>query len=193
MLYIRLKIIPIIIVITTLICSCAKESNLSTFTIRQGDHWASPLTTQLYSDSTLQLQVQFTESCLYDESAQEYPGWNKLGYWYNGIHPHFMGNGVTFVWRCIDGELTLGWYGWINGVSPMDTKWNGTQFGQLCKVQPNQTYLLKVITGDSIEFVVDGVISKKTKFNFKPNKLLPPYFGGLETAPHDVHIIRNVL
>jgi hypothetical protein len=157
------------------------------YVIHRGQHFAFPYAILPYAEKSLLMRVVFTESCLYDESAQQYPGWNKVGYWFRGLHPH-TGDGVTFVWRCIEGQLTLGWYGWVNGISPMEAGMNTDQNGVLCEIDPNRTYLLEIIQGDSIEFVVHGIARVKTKFGFNLDKRIGPYFGGLETAPHTMVI-----
>ena len=176
------KLIPILL----LLVACSTPPDY-TYTIHKGDHWATPLRLERHTDPTLTQRVNFSSDCLYDESKQTYPGWNKIGYWFNGIHPH-IGNGVTFVWRCINGKLTLGWYAWVKGVSPMDTKWDGSQAGVLCEIEPGRDYLLTIIAGDSITFIVDGLARVKTGLSFQPTMILQPYFGGRETASHTMHI-----
>jgi hypothetical protein len=174
------------LIIFLVIFGCTRTEPDFTYTIHRGDHFASPGMAG-YDGDTLRRLVTFDESCQYDESSQGFPGWNKVGYWYCLPHPHIGKGGVTFVWRCISGQLTLGWYGWKDGVSPMDTGWDGSQFGLIGPVDPGREYLLEIVSGDSIEFRVDG-IGVKTGFSFRPKSCLPPHFGGQETAPHEMKL-----
>jgi hypothetical protein len=144
-----------------------------------------PYTVYSFDKDTLTAYITFSEDCIYDEALQGHTGWNKVGYWYIG-QPHK--NGVTFTWRCIgNSQLLLGWYGWEDGISPMEAGMNNEYNGTLCEVEPGIEYCLQLIRGDSMEFRVNGV-GIKTRFSFKPNTCLAPYFGGLSTAPHRMTI-----
>lgn len=175
-----------------LLCVACTKTDIDhkIFIISKGSHFANPLEYRRYDKDTLSMMIMFTESCIYDEEKQENPGWNKLGYWYDGIHPHQ--NGVTFVWRCINNKIVLGWYGWDDFNSPMETGWDGSQFGVIGSIELHKYYKIQIVKGKNIVFIFDS-INFITNFDFDPDVLISPHFGGLETAPHKMIIIREVI
>jgi hypothetical protein len=88
----------------------------------------------------------------------------------------------------MDGEkgrvLWLGWYGYKNGVSPQENKQLKHEIGI---INAGQRYSAEIRCGDPVVFVFEGV-EYVTPLSLEGGRILPPYFGGQATAPHDMHI-----
>lgn len=171
-------------------CSIIQEDDglWSLYTIKQNRHWATPYEIRTGMTSTVRFQFKFHEDTRYENLGEGFESdWNKLGYIYDGIHPH-TNNAVTFVWKWMDGDndrvLWLGWYGYKDGVSPQENHEYKQAIGI---IEPGKFYNAEIRLGDPVVMVVDGV-EYITTLSIDHGVMLPPYFGGQATAPHDMRI-----
>ena len=179
-----------------LLCGCRKENvsqNSATFSpsatsfkeyiIPKGEHYATDNAVKAVEISELKFAVKFDSSAVYQTAdAENQYDINKLyGFADNGaLHQQFS---ARFGWRWSDGALRLFAYTYNNGVR--DSKELGTvKIGEEahCSVKVSgEQYLFAL--NDKVETMPRLSTTEKAK-----GYQLYPYFGGDETAPHEVRI-----
>ena len=138
----------------------------------------------------LKYRVLFTNSCLYNLGNHNQLDINKLFGLAFGIHHHR--NSVRVGWRTdgVSDKISLFAYYYVNG----ERKWS-----PLCEVEPNRLYDLSIdVVPGAYVFEVEDVQSSAS-FTYTvsrprvpwPGYYLYPYFGGNETAPHDMTIMMK--
>jgi hypothetical protein len=149
------------------------------FLIKKGSHKSS-YSLNYTNKKSLSFFVQFDDSCVYktiDPSNQE--DVNKL----IGISDGFshVKNSARFGWRYLNGKLE------ILGYTHFDGKF---EFEKICDIEIGREYQLTIEIGDDYKFSVEDKIISMRRFpkKFGFNYYLWPYFGGNETAPHDISI-----
>lgn len=162
------------------------------YTIKKGNHFASPYNIKWHKGDTLRYLATFDRRCYYDTLPEGHEGdWNKLGYWFH-LHPWYKG--VCHVWRWvnIDGKrvFQIGYY-WHD----KSLKYSGS--GVLLTIRFD-TIPDSVAVSCEISQIVSGVYfraeyGKQTAsyiigMTARLTCLQPPYFGGQATAPHDMGI-----
>jgi hypothetical protein len=169
------------ILLSLFILSCNKKNSdgWSEFVIESGDHKSS---------STLEYtrKKQFTFGVLFDSSAiyktvDPVNQWdvNKLiGVSDGGLHQK---NSARFGWRWLNNKLELIAYTHLNG---------NFYFEKITDLEIGKVYDCYLFMGDDYTFICNGEVVHMTRWrnDFSNNYYLWPYFGGDETAPHDIKI-----
>ena len=158
------------------------------YTIRQGQHTADKSSYKTIASNELNFVVRFDSTAIYQTQVPENQyDINKLyGFSDNGSDHHQFS--ARFGWRWSDDALRLFAYTYNNGemasreltTIPIDVEIK-------CSIK---------VTGNSYVFVVNDITETMQRNSSLPSAKgyqLYPYFGGDETAPHDVHIwIKNL-
>ncbi len=179
-----MKKIIVILLLLALLLSCDKakknEEGYQVFIIRQGHHESFSSATPL-KDSVLSFKVVFDSSAIYSiEDSEDVTDVNKLfGMTDCGIANHM--NSARVGWRWFKDSLQLFAYVYSNGKRSI-------------------TYMTSVIIGREIDCSITAV---KNKYIFRINDvshsqqrdcsendryMLYPFFGGNESAPHNIRI-----
>jgi hypothetical protein len=175
---------------------CTKESipeNLSTSTsdaesfvrylIPQGAHYATTNDYKATDYRTLKFTVRFDSSCIYKTVlAQNQWDINKLyGFADNGALHHQYS--ARFGWRWSEGALRLFAYTYNNGERASK---------ELCTIGIGKDVRCAITAnGEEYIFSVDDKTTKMPRHSSTSSARgyqLYPYFGGDETAPHEVRI-----
>lgn len=187
---------PILVVIPTLffmLASCSKPDmsiadveNISSFDqylIRKGNHFSDQGTYTTTELSELRFLVKFDSTAIYTATIPDNQyDINKLyGFADNSGHHHQFSARIG--WRWSDGALRLFGYIYNNGI---------VSYKELTAISigPEQDCSIKV-TDTSYVFTVNGkttIMPRAGTGAIAKGYKLFPYFGGDETAPHDIHI-----
>jgi len=178
-----------------LCCQCSKKDvsdNLSTYTpnasfkqffIPKGAHYATENKLKPVETAALKFIVKFDSSAIYHTAdPKNQDDINKLyGFSDNGDQHHLYS--ARFGWRWSNGALRLFAYTYNNGVR--DSKELGVvDIGKEveCAIEVNR---------EVYSFALNGKVETMARSSSTPvakGYQLYPYFGGDETAPHDVRI-----
>lgn len=171
------------------------------YTIKKGNHFASPYNIKWHKGDTLRYRATFDRRCYYDTLPEGQEGdWNKLGYWFH-LHPWYKG--VCHVWRWvnIDGKrvFQIGYY-WH------DKSWKYSGSGVLLTMAydtPQNPFPLRIIVRCEINIMPEIVMFGASIGEYESyypismtarlTCLQPPYFGGQATAPHDMGVTIEML
>lgn len=185
--------------VTLLLFSCTKENTSLTppaatdpagfikYTIKKGEHYASPNGFVPVDTAELKFTVLFDSSAVYTTTNPEnQDDINKLyGFADNGAQHHQYS--ARMGWRWSDGALRLFAYVYNAGKvtsEEISTVPIGTPVR--CRI---------TVAGDQYVFYCNEWVKTLPRASTTPKAkgyLLYPYFGGDETAPHDVTIwIKN--
>jgi len=149
------------------------------YTIHQGEHYARGKNA-LHCNQLASFEFYIHPSWLHTERI---PGWNKLAGVADGHHQH--GSSMRIVWRCIDGEtITFAAYNYIHGT------WQAQVFEK--KYKPGVWVRAGVWAGDGGYTAMLG--DEKRSAPRKKHRIryaLYPYFGGQDTAPHNMQFNFN--
>ena len=159
------------------------ESGFIDYTINAGEHFCdqNPYLQTNYSE--LRFIVRFDSTAIYQtDSVENQLDVNKL-YGFadnNDQHHHFS---ARFGWRWSDDSLRLFGYIYNNGEM---------SYEELQPIQIGKEYhcSIKVNAAEYI-FTIDESKKSMPRASTTPTAIgykLYPYFGGNETAPHDIHI-----
>jgi hypothetical protein len=172
-----------------ILTACSRD-NIITYQFQTGQHFAKPYLVHPVSGAvTYDFCIHadtYYEVLPYGEEGD----WNKMGYIYEGIHPH-LDNSFTLVWKWEgippDRQLKIGWYGWqrIQGrmVNPQQKT---SQCDVIGTIQSDTWYQVTIYLGDVvIEFNGNRI---ETTLRCDGKFWLPPYFGGQATSPNNGHI-----
>lgn len=154
--------------------------------IKKGTHAPFRLPELLMDQQRLAAKVLFTRSCVYDIGIEDQADINKL--FGIGYFPSHHKNSVRFGWRYVielDAmEIMAYWY------SKGERKWQHICFISLEK---EYLYILNILevghtldVYDNTKKIGNFVVSDVGGRDF--GYLLRPYFGGNQTAPHDMEI-----
>ena len=177
-----LIITTIIVILIILLISFFKKrkNNFSVFKIKKDKH-RSTFKIKYIFDDKINFDVILSESCKYKSKSEEnqYDVNKIFGISDGGSH---MKNSARLGWRYLNDKLELMAFTHNNGVF---------SFEKICDAQPNFIYNCQInLLIDKYQFIVDNNIvymdRYKSNTNFK--YLLYPYFGGDETAPHNIEI-----
>ncbi|MDO6391318.1 hypothetical protein Q4E40_14355 [Pontibacter sp. BT731] len=167
--------------------STIPEPASTTFTIKKGGHTTqNPL--RFVETSTIRFEATFDSTAIYSTSI---PGnqadINKL-YGLSDCETDHQTNSARFGWRWYEGRLEIHAYTYSN-------KKRSTVF--ITSVQPGQTNRYELVLGEkAYTFKVNDKQVTLPRFcnTAGSHYQLYPYFGGDETAPHDITIrIRELL
>ncbi len=162
--------------------SCKKITNdYKTFTIKKGKH-RSTYSFGYSKDTVFGWNIEFDSSAIYKcvDSLNQYDI-NKLIGWSDCGEDH-MENSIRFGWRWLNDNLEIHWYKHENG---------DFSFSKICDVDicKEHSYELTITDWD-YKMRVDGTcvwVSRNCVYAGNRYQLYP-YFGGDETAPHDIRI-----
>ena len=166
--------------------SCKKIKNdYTTFIIKEGKH-RSTAAYNTTKDSVFNWRIIFDSSAIYTtEDVNNQLDVNKLIGWSDCGDNHSESS-IRFGWRWTD-SLEIHWFKHENG---------NFSFAKITSVSlcSSHDYYLKIHDWD-YEVKVDGVrvFIPRNCVEHKRRYQLYPYFGGDETAPHDIKIkIKNI-
>ena len=156
------------------------------FLIKSGNHYSNQIFYKILNfinnKRFLSYLVRFDETCSYKLSDEDQEDINKLFGYSLGINHHK--DSARFGWFYQDGTIHLHAYVYDNGVRKSKLIKNldlNTEY-ILTLVDEVENWLFSV--DDSWSVIAETRISKSS--NFKIGYKLWPYFGGNNTAPHDI-------
>lgn len=165
------------------IVSCKKidENGYKTFKIKKGKH-RSTFSYCSTKSNLINFKVMFDESAEYytSDPLNQYDV-NKL-YGVSDCGSRHMENSIRFGWRWLNDSLEILWFKHEDG---------NFSFDKITSIELNVPYDCSIgLSDDSYilkigneEKIIDRKCSGKNKKYY-----LYPYFGGDETAPHDINI-----
>lgn len=176
-------ILNILIVLLFTQCEESMEQPFEYYTIKKGRH-ASTNKVELIQSHKMHFTAIFDESAIYTSGTEENQhDTNKL-LGFSDCNDHHHLNSARFGWRWLDEQLEILAYVYADGdriIEPIGT----------IPLNEPVAYQL-ILNDDSYLFVLDGFppvsVERKNKCDMGVYYLLTPYFGGDETAPHDITI-----
>ena len=164
-----------------LLSSCNKkdDNGWTIFNIKKDSH-SSSSSLEWTNKSRWDFKFQFDSTSIY-KTTDPVNQWdvNKLiGVSDGGLHQK---NSARFGWRWINNKLELMAY----------THYKGNfEFQKITDIEIGKEYLGTIQYGEEYTFICDGkVVTMRRDKNVPSNNYyLWPYFGGDETAPHDIKI-----
>lgn len=177
------KFLPVfLLLLLNMGCKDPWEESFEKFTIPKGKHYSTQRVETL-QNYTLTFEAYFDETAEYTTTIPENQ-WdiNKL-FGFSDCNAHHHEHSARFGWRWIDGKIEIMVYCYADG-ERFAEKIGETMPGEKVRyeiVLKDQSYLLR-FKGMEIE------IARKRTCNQGGYYLLFPYFGGDETAPHDIHV-----
>ena len=164
-------------------CKKIDQEGREIFTIHKDTH-RSTFRYRSTTSTNIEFNVMFDKTAVYKTVKEENQAdINKL-FGVSDCKSHHMDNSIRFGWRYYNDRLQLLWfkhennkfdYGFITYIKP-DTLYT-------CSIEIKPDYYLLCV--DNTCELVPRNCSKNTDFK---RYILWPYFGGNETAPHDIHI-----
>lgn len=159
-----------------------KQSSSQAYTIQQGQH-SSKGGFETMNDSVIQFNAVFDSSAIYQTLDTENQ-WdiNKL-YGIADCGSHHHQNSARFGWRWLDGKLEIFAYTYADGQ-------RNHQFITSVALHKEYTYTLKLQANQYLFQIGDETVTMERFCSNSPSGYkLFPYFGGDETAPHDITIL----
>ena len=171
--------------------SCEPEADLYRhFTIKQGDHYASPRIVETLQSKTLTFRAKFDESAIYkfedkgfQDSKNKLLGFSDC----NSLHHE---NSARFTWQWYNNQLEIYAYCYVNSVRV--EKFIGVvnlHESNLYRITLTDThYVFQLNHGEAISIERGNTCDKGVYY------MLWPYFGGTMPAPHNVNVyIQTIL
>ncbi len=185
----RPSILLLLFLLSLLSCESFEEVfPYEVYTIEKGKHHSTRKISSLQTDG-IHFIARFDESAIYETKTSEnqYDINKLLGF--SDVNSHHQDNSARFGWRWAEGSLQIFSYAYLNGERVSE---------YLGDVPLNQDIeFLLLMTDDSYVFSVNGgeevSINRKVKRSKGLAYMLYPYFGGDETAPHDINIRIKML
>lgn len=172
--------------------SCTKQKDLDRsdsvqgsfiiYTIPKGGHYALQTKYKAFNGSALNYTVRFDSSAIYYSGDPENQAdINKLfGFSENNDHHE---TSARFGWNWNGDKVALYAYCYADGIRSITP---------LASVDINKEYFCSIkLTHNNYEFTVadsSNIISRTSYGSIAIGHHLYPYFGGDETAPHDIYI-----
>jgi hypothetical protein len=155
---------------------------MDAYVIEEGEH-SSTNQVALVTGTTMSFDAMFDESAIYETIiASNQADINKL-MGFSDCTSHHHSNSARFGWRWFDDELQIHAYTYADGTRSHE---------QLGTVDIDEIASYSVaIDGESYVFTFDGratVMDRGCSGSSAVKYKLYPYFGGDETAPHDITI-----
>lgn len=171
----------ILLFLTFIGCSKIDSEGFKTYKIKKNRH-RSGYRYKADKRNLIEFQVIFDESAIYtSKSAYNQADVNKL-YGVSDCGRNHMEYSIRFGWRYYDNKLQILWFKHTGGFFT---------FGVIKEVQINEIINCSLeITEDHYILGVDGThaITDRTCMQNYKRYYLYPYFGGDETAPHNITI-----
>ena len=163
-------------------CEPTWEYEYELFTIPKGEHY-STYQVELLQAEHLQFEAMFDETVYYQTKTEENQyDINKL-FGFSDCNSHHHDNSARFGWRYVADSIEIFVYSYVSGERLSEP---------IGKTIPNHAdyYQISLTTNHYIYQFNDKVIEvPRTKpCDQGVYYLLFPYFGGNETAPHDIHV-----
>ena len=182
------------IILPVIVCGCEDlpfddKVTVREFTIRSGEHYATPRLTETTSTKRVAFFATFDESARYAfADASEQADINKL-LGFSDCTTHHHENSARFGWRWYNDQLEIHAYCYVDSVRVHELI--GTvDIGDKIRYEITTT-------PEAYEFFLNGekklAIPRAQTCDEGLNYLLYPYFGGSVPAPHDVHIKIEML
>ena len=161
-----------------LLCACTMDE----YVIDEGDH-SSTTAVSLFTGSQMSFEALFDDSAIYETDSESNQGdINKL-MGFSDCSGHHHSNSARFGWRWYDDELQIHAYTYADGTRSYEL------LGSVA-IDAVETYRIE-IDADRYLFTFDGTTTEMDRgcsgAGFASYQLYP-YFGGDETAPHDITI-----
>lgn len=154
---------------------------MTVITIKEGTHGSSfRIPKLLFKPKQLSYNVEFTNSCRYNIGTDDQGDINKL--FGIGYFPHHHNNSVRVGWQYDTASAKMNiWAYWYKNKQ--------RQWAFLKSVDINTTHCFS-IRMENEEHIIDlGDVSFSIQIPPRcVGYLLMPYFGGNQTAPHDIKI-----
>lgn len=168
-------------VIPEAVMTDTKESSIREFTIKEGQH-SSGSGFETLTDSVIQFKATFDSSAVYQTvDSKNQMDINKL-YGIADCGSHHHQNSARFGWRWLNEKLEIHAYTYANGEREH-------QFITSVALNKEYTYSLKLEANQYIFQIENKTITMERFCSNSPaGYKLFPYFGGDETAPHDITI-----
>ncbi|MEM0940623.1 MAG: hypothetical protein AAF600_12175 [Bacteroidota bacterium] len=187
---ITIKLLELLLMLSVLLItspiSCEKplENRFEQFVIPKNKHSPSLPKVQSLQSHTLEFEVIFNESAIYEtkQSINQHDI-NKL-YGFSDCNSSHKKNSARFGWRWLKGKLEIHAYVYSDG---------NLQSEYVGEVELDQSYYYEIELKDEYYvFSLEGFDLVFMKRNRKCKRglyyMLFPYFGGNEVAPHDILI-----
>lgn len=163
-------------------CEPTLEHPFDRYTINKGKHYATYKAEMLQADF-MTFQATFDESAEYVSSSEENQhDINKL-FGFADCNAHHHDNSARFGWRWLNGQIDILAYCYVDGERVVE------EIGQ---TMPNTTNNYEIrLTDAHYIFTLDDKtieIDRSKPCDIGAYYLLYPYFGGDDTAPHDISI-----
>ena len=162
--------------------SCKKITNeWNTFRIKKDKH-KSLYAINYTKDTVFKWNIIFDSSAIYKtkDSLNQYDINKLIGL--SDCGDNHRENSIRFGWRWLNDSLEIHWFKHENG---------GFMFDKMCTIELNKSYIYELnITNWDYNLKVNNVcvwVGRNCVKN-KKRYFLYPYFGGNETAPHDISI-----
>lgn len=157
-------------------------------TIKKGTHSSFKFPSLVLDETKIAYKVRFTPSCRYDIGIADQLDINKL--FGIGYFPHHHKNSMRFGWRYLphmDAIEALGYY-YVNGQRMHEHV-------AFLRIDGNYTFIMHIlvdghlltILDDDMKYVAGDLVINRLKGK-NMGYALHPYFGGNQTAPHDIQI-----
>ena len=154
-----------------------------TYTIKKGNHRASGIHSGLFVSSELSIKAKFDNSAIYTSKVPANQ-WaiNKL-FGFSDCYSHHHTNSARFGWRYLNSKLELIAYNYVKK-QRWEEKIGDLKIGewQDMKIKMDGSNYIFSFAGKTLK-MPRGCSGKRAN-----GYTLFPYFGGEETAPHDIKI-----
>lgn len=166
----------------------SRYAGYSTWLIKKDNHYAETGSYSKFNGTIIQFKAIFDSSAIYQTKlASNQNDINKL-YGVADCGTHHHENSARFGWRWNGENIEIFAYYYVNKVR------NSVKLGNATIGQENR-YVLS-IEGNQYVFQFNEKVTKVNRHCDIPEfdgYLLYPYFGGDETAPHDISIHLSIL
>lgn len=170
------------VLFTALLFTFGCNDGMKEYVIDAGKH-SSTSKVATFSGSTLDFVARFEKSAIYTTDAESNQAdINKL-YGFSDCTSHHHTHSARVGWRWFDDEVQVLAYTYADGTRDWEL------LGSV-EIERNTRFKIHSV-GDTYEFEFDGtttVMDRGCDGGGGVKYKLWPYFGGDETAPHDVHI-----
>ncbi|WP_221391736.1 hypothetical protein [Dyadobacter sp. NIV53] len=190
-----MKIYSLLSILALLLTSCDWFGNspsfgddFVTYTIQAGNHEVDHNSNGLFTSSGMRFQAVFDSTCIYKTSIPENQNdINKL-LGFSDCSSQHQANSARFGWNWRDHALRIYAYIYVNG-QRQEKELGTTEIGKITSFGLKTNENTYVFTFNGIETVMPRHCSGGVGIAYK----LLPYFGGDETAPHQMKIkIRDI-
>lgn len=168
-------------------CETYEDAPFKKFTIKKGNHYASVLRKVNLETPYLSYDIYFDQSAVYEtKNPNNQADINKL-FGFSDCNNNHLNNSIRFGWNWSGESLDIYSYQHLNG----DILWSKLGSVEIGKVYRYNIFLFEWY----YELEIEGLTKKRIRIRREGTICeigfyyqLFPYFGGDETAPHDISI-----